>query len=104
MHKIRSEVDSNMSKFYNGTTPWSPQIQTHQVRIDHWHSILQIKTGVLTTINTIKKLPTKLGEYSRQYLSAATALQKLKGARKEYRAAKKIAIALRKTFQEALIV
>ena len=29
MHKIHSEVDSNISKFYNGTTPWSPQIQTH---------------------------------------------------------------------------
>ena len=26
MHKIRSEVDIKMSKFYNGTTPWSPQI------------------------------------------------------------------------------
>ena len=24
MHKIRSEVDSKMSKFYNGTIPWSP--------------------------------------------------------------------------------
>ena len=30
MHQIRSEVDSKLSKFYNGSTPWSPQIQTHQ--------------------------------------------------------------------------
>ena len=100
MHKIHSEVDSNISKFYNGTTPWSPQIQTHQDRIDYWHSILQIKTGVLTSKNTIKKLSIKLGEYSRQYLSAVEALTKLKGAWKEYRAAKKIASALRKNFQE----
>ena len=26
MKKIRSKVDSKMSKFYNSTTPWSPQI------------------------------------------------------------------------------
>ena len=25
MHKIRSEVYTKMSKFYNGTTPWSPR-------------------------------------------------------------------------------
>ena len=24
MHNIRSDVDSNLSKFYNGSTPWSP--------------------------------------------------------------------------------
>ena len=24
MHKIRSEVDTKMSKFYDSTTPWSP--------------------------------------------------------------------------------
>ena len=71
-------------KFHNGTTPWSPQIQTQQDRIDYWHSILQIKTGVLTSKNAIKRLSIKLGEYSCQYLSAAAALEKLKGAQKEY--------------------
>ena len=59
--------------------------------------------GVLTSKNTIKKLSIKLGKYSGQYLSAAEALQKLKDAWKEYRVAKKIASALRKTFQEELI-
>ena len=29
IHKIHSEVDTKMLKFYNDTTPWSPQIQTH---------------------------------------------------------------------------
>ena len=29
MHQIRSEVDSKLSKFYNGSTPWSPQIPMH---------------------------------------------------------------------------
>ena len=80
MRKIRSEVDSKMSKFYKGTTLWSLQIQTHRDWIDYWHSILQIKTGVLTTKNAIKKLSIKLGKYSRQYLSAAEALKKLRGA------------------------
>ena len=103
MHKIGSKVDTKMSKFYNGTTPWSPQIQTHQDRIDYLHSILQIKTGVLTSKNAIKKLSIKLGKYSSQYLSAAAALKKLKGAWKEYRAAKKIASDPRKTFQEELM-
>ena len=56
MHKIgsESEVDSKMSTFYNGTTLWSPQIQTYQDRTDYWHSILQIKTGVDTSKNEIK--------------------------------------------------
>ena len=35
IHKIRSGVDSQLSKFYNGSTPWSPQIQTHRDRIDY---------------------------------------------------------------------
>ena len=26
IHQIRSEVDAKLSKFYNGSTPWSPQI------------------------------------------------------------------------------
>ena len=54
-------------------------------------------------MNVIKKLSIKLGKYSGQYLSAAEALENLKGAWKEYRATKKIASALRKTFQEELI-
>ena len=78
MHKIRSEVDSNISKFYNGTTPWPPQIQTHRDRIDYWHSIIRIKTGVFTSKNAIKKLSIKLGEYSGQCLSAAEALKNWK--------------------------
>ena len=103
MHQIRSEVDSKLSKFYNGSTPWSPQIQTHRDRIDYWHSILWAKTGVLTSKNTIKRLSIKLGKYSGQFLNAAEALSKLKGAWKEYRAAKKIANALRLTYQEELM-
>ena len=92
-----------MSKFYNGTTPWSPQIQTHQDWIDYWHIILRIKTGVLTSKNTIKKLSIKLSEYSGQYLSAAEALKKLKEVWDKYRAAKKITSTLRKIFLEELV-
>ena len=98
-----SEVDSKLFKFYNGSTPWSPQIQTHCDRIDYWHSILRAKTRVLTSKNTIKRLSIKLGEYSGQFLNAAEALAKLKCAWKEYRAAKKIANALRLTYQEELM-
>ena len=58
---------------------------------------------VLSSKNAIKKLSIKLGEYSGQYLSAEVALQKLKGASKEYRAAKKVASELRRTFQEELM-
>ena len=103
MHKIKSEVDSKLSKFFNGNTPWSPQIQTHRDRIDYWHSILRAKTGVLTSKNAIKRLSIKTGEYSGQFLNAAEALAKLKCAWKEYRAAKKIANALRLTYQEELM-
>ena len=56
-----------------------------------------------TSKNTIKKLSIKVGEFSGQYLSETAALLKLKSAWKEYRAAKKIAGALRKIFQEELI-
>ena len=52
---------------------------------------------------TIKQLSIKLGEYSGQYLNAAEALSKLKCAWNEYRAAKKIAHALRLTCQEEII-
>ena len=83
MHQIRSEVDAKLSKFYNGSTPWSPQIQTHQDRIDYWHAILRTNTGVLASKNTIKRLSIKLGEYSGQYLNAAEALSELKCAWKE---------------------
>ena len=104
MHQIWSEVDSKLSKFYNGSTLWSSQIQTHQDRINYWHAIIQTKTGVLTSKNTIKRLLIKLGEYSGHYLNAAEALKKLKDAWKEYSAAKKIAHVLRKTCQEEIIV
>ena len=103
VHQIRSEVDSKLSKFYNGSTPWSPKIQTHWDQTDYWHAILRTKTGVTTSKNTIKQLSIKLGEYTGHYLNAAEALKKLKGAWKEYRAAKKIAHALRLTFQEEII-
>ena len=103
MHQIRSEVDSKLSKFYNGSTPWSPQRQTHRDQINYWHAILWTKTSVLTSKNTIKRLSIKLGKYSGHYLNATEALKKLKGSWKEYRAAKKIAHALRLTFQEEII-
>ena len=103
MHQIRSEVDSKLSKFYNGSTPWSPQIQTHRDWIDYRHPILRTKTGVPTSKNTIKWLSIKLGEYSGHYLNVAESLKKLKGAWKKYWAAKKIAYALRLTFQKEII-
>ena len=103
MHQIRSEVDSKLSKFYNCSTPWSPQIQTHRDWIDYWHAILRTKTGLLTSKNTIKRLFIKLGEYSGHYLNAAESLKKFKGAWKKYRAARKIAHALRLIFQEVII-
>lgn len=87
-----------MLKFYNSTTPWSPQIQTNQDRIDYWHIILQIKTGVLTSKNAIKKLYIKLGKYYGQYINFTAALKKLKVAWNEFRAAKKIASDLGKTY------
>ena len=58
--------------------------------------------GVITSKNVIKKLSIKLGEYSGQYLSTEAGLEKLKGAQKEYRAAKKVASELLKTFQKEL--
>ena len=103
MHQISSEVNSKLSKFYNSSTPWSPQIQTHRDRIDYCHAILRTKTGVLTSKNTIKRLSIKFGEYSGHYLNAAESLKILKGAWKQYRATKKIALALRLTFQEEII-
>ena len=103
MYKIQSKVDKNMSKFCNGSTPWSPQIQTYHDQIYQWHRILQIKTGVFASKNIIKKLFIKLGEYLGQYLSVDTALGKLKEAWKEYRAAKMVASELRKIFQEELM-
>ena len=60
-------------------------------------------TGVLTSKNAIKRLSIKIGEYSGQFLNAAEALAKLKCAWKEYWAAKKIANALRLTYQEELM-
>ena len=83
MENICSEVDSNLSKFFTGTTDWSPQIQVHKDRIDYWHVILRTKTGVLTSKKNIKRFSIKLGEYSGHYLDAEEALQQLKGAWKE---------------------
>ena len=75
----------------------------HRDRIDYWHQILRIKTGVLTSKNTVDKLSIKLGEYSGNYLMALACLEKLKIARKEYRVAKKEAASLRKAFLEGQI-
>ena len=58
---------------------------------------------VLTSKNTIKKLPIKLVEYSGHYMTALACLDKLKIAWKEYCAAKKDAWSLRKTFLEGEI-
>ena len=75
-------------------------IKVHCICIDYWHRVLRIKTGVLISKNTIKKLSIKLGEYSGNYLSALACLNKLKIAWKEYRAAKKVAWSLCDTFLE----
>ena len=103
MQNICSEVDSNLSKFFTGAIPWSPQIQVHRDQIDYWRAILRTKTGVLASKNNIKQLSIKLGEYSGHYLDAEVALQRLKDAWKEYRAAKKVAHTLREAFLEELI-
>ena len=72
----------------------------HRDRIDYWHRILCIKTGVLTSKNAIKKLSIKLGEYSRNYLTALACLEKLKNAWKEYQGAKKEVASLRRASLE----
>ena len=99
IEKIQMEVDKSIGQF-TGDIPWSPMHQVHRNRIDYWHRVLCIKTGVLTSKNAIKKLSIKLGEYSGNYLTALACLDKLKIAWKEYRAAKKNAWSLRKTFLE----
>ena len=70
----------------------------HRDRIDYWHRVLRIKTGVLIGKNAIKKLSIRLGEYSGHYLTALACLDKLKIAWKDYCAAKRVTWALRETF------
>ena len=92
-----------LGKFFTGSIPWSPTIQVHRDRIDYWHRILWIKTGVLTSKNAIKKLSIKLGEYSGSYLTTIACVDKLKIAWNEYQFSKKEAAALRSTFLEEQI-
>ena len=75
----------------------------HRDRLDYWHRVLRLKTGVLTSKNHIKRLSIKLKEYSGHYLSTVACIEKLKTAWKEYQIAKKKAAALRKEFMEELI-
>jgi len=62
------EVDKSIGQFFTGSVPWSPTIQVHRDRIDYWHRVLRIKTGVLTSKNAIKKLSIKIAEYLGTYL------------------------------------
>ena len=103
IEKIQLGVDNTVGKFFTGQVPWSPTIQVHRDRLDYWHRILQIKTGVLTSKNHIKRLSIKLKEYSGHYLSTVASIEKLKTAWKEYQVATKKAAALRKEFIEDLI-
>ena len=80
IEKIQMEVDKYINQFFTGAIHWSPTIQIHRDRIDYWHRVLRIKTGVLTSKNAIKKLSIKLGEYSGHYLTALACLNKLKNA------------------------
>ena len=56
--------------------------------------------GVLTSKQALKRLSIKIGEYSGHYLTTLACLDRLKLAWKEYRAAKKEAWMLRKSFVE----
>ena len=85
------DVDKSIGQFFTGQVPWSPALKVHCDRIDYWHRILRVKTGVLTSKNAIKKLSIKLGEYSGHYLTSLACLDKLKLAWKDYCAAKKVA-------------
>ena len=91
IEKIQMEVDKSIGQFFTGSIPWPQTLQVRRDRIDYWHRVLHIKTGVLTSKNAIKKLSIKLGEYSGHYLTALACLDNLKIAWKEYRAAKKMA-------------
>ena len=75
----------------------------HRDRIDYWHRILRVKTGVLTSKNAIKKFSIKLGEYSGHYLTSLACLDKLKLAWKDYCVAKEPAGELRRTFLQGKI-
>ena len=96
--KIQMDVDKSIGQVFTGAIPWSPTIQVHHNRIDYWHRVLCIKTGVLTSKNAIKKLSIKLDKYSSHYLTTLACLDKLKIAWKDYRAAKKVAWSLCETF------
>ena len=56
--------------------------------------------GVLTSKQALKRLSIKIGEYLGQYLTTLACLDQLKLAWKEYRAAKKEAWKLCKSFVE----
>ena len=92
-----------MSKFYNGTIPWSPELQGYRDTVDYWTQILRTKTNVATSKNIIKRLSLKLGLYAGHYLSAADALVSLKRAWKDYKAAKKIAVTFWKDLLQSII-
>ena len=81
--KIRKQIDKEMSKFYNGTIPWSPELQGYRNTVDYWTRILRTKTNVATSKNIIKRLLLKLFLYAGYYLSAADALVSLKQAWKD---------------------
>lgn len=85
---------------YTNAVQWSSQIQVRRDCIDYWLCILRMKLVVITSKNTIKKLSIKIGEQSGYYVTSLAALEKLKIAWKEYRAAKKESISLRKIFSE----
>ena len=99
--RICQGVDKNLLKFYNGTTPWSPELQQHRDRIKYLYRILRMKTNILTSQTIIKRLSIKLGEYSGQYLTAAEAIVQLKKVWKDYKTAKKTAHIMRTGFQES---
>ena len=92
-----------MSKFYNGTIPWLPELQGYRDTVDYWTQILRTKTNVATSKNIIKRLLLKLGLYTCHYLSAADALVSLKHAWKDYKTAKMITVTLRKDFLQSIV-
>ena len=78
------EVDESIGQFFAKLISWSPTLQIHWGRIDYWHSVLCINTGIVISKNATKRLSIKLSEYSEHYLTALACLDKLKIAWKEY--------------------
>ena len=87
-----------MLMFYNGSTPWSPEIQRHRDLIDYCYRILQTKTNVLTSRTTTKQLAIKLSEYTGHCLTAKEALENFKKAWQGYKKEKLSAAKLKKEF------